>query len=82
MGRMNARDIVARNVRKRRAELGLSQDEVGARAESSGNYIGMIERSETSVSIDMLADIAEVLGVSLRDLVDPDWTGEEHGSAN
>ena len=43
---------------------------------------GMIERSETSVSIDMLADIAEVLGVSLRDLVDPDWTGEEHGSAN
>ena len=79
---MNARDIVARNVRKRRAELGLSQDEVGARAESSGNYIGMIERSETSVSIDMLADIAEVLGVSLRDLVDPDWTGGQNGLAN
>ncbi|RAN36953.1 helix-turn-helix domain-containing protein [Hyphomonas pacifica] len=79
---MNARDIVARNVRKRRAELGLSQDEVGTRAESSGNYIGMIERSETSVSIDMLADIAEVLGVSLGDLVDPDWTGGRNGSAN
>ena len=79
---MNARDIVARNVRKRRAELGLSQDEVGARADSSGNYIGMIERSETSVSIDMLADIAEVLGVSLRELVDPDWTGGVSGTVN
>ena len=79
---MNARDIVARNVRKRRAELGLSQDEVGARADSSGNYIGMIERSETSVSIDMLADIAEVLGVSLRELVAPDWSGGGSGTAN
>jgi|GEM_PF-2571291 len=74
---MNVRDIIARNIRKRRAELGLSQDELGARAQSSGNYIGMIERSETSVSIDMLAVIAEVLEVALRDIVDADWRGGE-----
>ena len=60
---MNARDIVARNVRKRRAELGLSQDEVGARAESSGNYIGMIERQENAATVDTLEALAKALQI-------------------
>ncbi|MEL7546095.1 MAG: helix-turn-helix transcriptional regulator [Pseudomonadota bacterium] len=71
---MKARDIIARNIRQRRAELDLSQDELGARAQSSGNYIGMIERSEVSVSIDMLEDIAAVLDMALRDMVDERWS--------
>ncbi len=69
---MDVREIVARNVRKRRAYLGLTQDELGARASSSGNYVGMIERTETSISIDMLSDIADALEVAPHLLLDPD----------
>ena len=34
----------------------------------------MIERSEVSVSIDMLEDIAAVLDMALRDMVDERWS--------
>lgn len=68
---MDVREILARNVRKRRACLGLTQDELGARAGSSGNYVGMIERTETSISVDMLADIADALEIAPHLLLDP-----------
>ena len=72
LGNMIARVVVGRNLKARRTELGLSQDELGSRAGTSGNYIGMIERGETSVSIDMLEAIAEALGVTVSDLVSSD----------
>lgn len=74
---MNAREILAKNVRKRRAYLGLSQDELGARANSSGNYIGMIERVETSASLDMIEVIAAELNIDVHELLDPDFNAKQ-----
>lgn len=60
---MRLRERVARNLRRLRQSKRLSQDELGARAEISGNYVGMLEREEKAASVDVLERLAEALGV-------------------
>lgn len=60
---MDLKQIFAKNVRKRRAALGLSQDELGARADLARNYIGMIERCETSPTLDSVEAISAALEI-------------------
>ena len=69
---MDIRDILARNIRRRRNALGLSQDELAERAACTRNYIGDIERSENAASVDIIASIAEALGTAPHVLLDPD----------
>lgn len=55
--------VFAANVRRRRLELGISQEELAERAGVHRTYIGMLERSEknaTLYSIERLADALEV----------------------
>lgn len=53
-----------------RNKLGISQEELGFRSDVSKTQIGLIERGESSPTIDTLAQIAKALEVSLVDLVD------------
>ena len=57
------RDVLAKNMRKLRAEQQLSQDALADACGIHRTYIGGIERSERNVSIDNIARIAEGLGV-------------------
>ncbi len=66
---MNLRARVARNLRRLRAERGLTQEEVAERAGLNRNYVGMIEREENSPTGDTLEKIAEVLTVDPGDLL-------------
>ena len=61
---MKLGEVVARNVRRLREQRGLSQDELGERAGITRNYVGMIERRESSPSIDVIEKLAKALGVS------------------
>ena len=54
-------DIIARNIRKRRSSLGLSQEELADIAGVHRTYIGMIERSEKNVTVLTLEKIANAL---------------------
>lgn len=60
---MRLRARVARNLRRLRAERGLTQEEVAERADLNRNYIGMIEREENSPTVDAIERIAAALQV-------------------
>ena len=49
------------NLKRLRREKGMSQEEFADRADINRNYVGMMERSENAVTVDMLEKLAEVL---------------------
>ena len=53
-----------------RTKFGMSQEDLGAKANLNKNSIGSIERGEKSPSIDTLNQIAQALEITLSDLVD------------
>jgi len=66
---MDLNQTFARSVRKLRHEQGLSQDDLGEMSGLTRNYIGMIERGETSPTLDSVEAIAKALGKSAKDLL-------------
>jgi transcriptional regulator with XRE-family HTH domain len=65
------REIFARNVRRTRRLKDISQEELALRAELSRTYVSEVERGIRNVSIDNMGLIAQSLGISLQDLLDP-----------
>lgn len=61
--RMSLRERVAKNLRRLRQEKSVSQEELAHRAQVNRNYVGMIEREEYSVSVDLLDKLAVALDV-------------------
>ncbi|QOZ84705.1 MULTISPECIES: helix-turn-helix domain-containing protein [Chromobacterium] len=55
--------VFAANVRRRRLELGLSQEELAEAAGVHRTYVGMLERGEKNVTIYNIERIAVALGV-------------------
>jgi len=49
-------------VRKERARLGLSQEELAAYAGVHRTYIGMIERAEKNITLSNIEKLAKALG--------------------
>ncbi len=64
---MDLPKAVGRRVRELRGGLGISQEELAARANLHRNYVGSIERGERDVGITALGDLAAALGVSLQE---------------
>src|ERR1700732_5164653 len=63
---------VGERIKKRRAELGWTQDQLGQKAGISKSFLSDLENSKRSVGAENLLDIARALGVSLDFLM----TGE------
>ena len=66
---MKLRAIVARNLRRLRAERDITQEELAERAGLNRNYVGMIEREENAPTVDTLEKLAEVLQVEPTSLL-------------
>lgn len=60
---MRLRARVARNLRRLRAEQGLTQERLADMAQLNRNYVGMIEREENAPTVDILEKLAKVLQV-------------------
>lgn len=69
---MESRRILAQNLKARRTELGLSQEELAARAEIDRTYVSALEREKFAASVDVLDQLAAALGVRAADLINPD----------
>ncbi|MBK3452344.1 helix-turn-helix domain-containing protein [Pseudomonas sp. MF6754] len=61
--------VFATNVRRRRLELQLSQEELAARAGVHRTYVGMLERSEKNCTIYNIWRLASALQVEAADLL-------------
>ena len=55
-------------VRSERIRLGLSQEELAARAGVHRTYIGMIERAEKNITLVNIDKISNALGLNISDL--------------
>ena len=63
--------IVGRRVKEYRNRLNLTQEELAFGIGTSASYVSSIERAAKKPSLDKLADIGEVLGVTVNDLIYP-----------
>ena len=65
------RDVVATNLRRRRAELSLSQEALAHEAGLHRTFIGTVERSETNISLDNVERLAVALKIEAWQLFRP-----------
>jgi transcriptional regulator with XRE-family HTH domain len=63
------RKILALNLRRLRAEQGISQEDLADRAGLHRTYVGSVERGERNISIDNIAKLAAALGVEANELL-------------
>ena len=66
---MEIRKTFARNLRSQRKERGLSQEELAHRVGIDRTYVSALERCIYSASIDMVARLAEELGIDPAELL-------------
>ena len=57
-----------KKVREERTKLGLSQEELAARAGVHRTYIGMIERAEKNITLETIQKVCKALNLKIRDL--------------
>lgn len=68
---MGVRETLAENLRRRRRELGVSQEELAHRAELDRTYVSSLERCVYGATIDVVERIAGVLGTEPFELLRP-----------
>ena len=66
------RQIFGMNLRRARRLKDVSQEELAFRSNLSRTYVSEVERGVRNVSIDNMGQLAEALGVPLKELVDPE----------
>lgn len=66
---MEIREVFALNLRRRRQEAGLSQEELAHRAGIDRTYIRALERCVYAASIDVVDRLAKELKVEAADLL-------------
>ncbi|AOH84273.1 XRE family transcriptional regulator [Sphingomonas panacis] len=69
---MEAREILARNLRILRRVRGWSQEELADRAEIDRTYVSALERCIYAASVDVLDRLAAALSVDVAALLDAD----------
>ncbi len=66
---MNARELLALNLRKHRHQQGLSQEELAHRADIDRTYVSALERAVYAATVDVVDKLARELGLEPSDLL-------------
>ncbi|MDP1681902.1 MAG: helix-turn-helix transcriptional regulator [Burkholderiales bacterium] len=72
---MNARELVAWNVRRLRVERGIAQEALAGDAEIDRTYVSRMERGMENPTVGVLERIARALGVPITDFFTVPKTG-------
>lgn len=64
-----SRETFARNLKRVRTELGLSQERLAELTGLHRTYVSSVERGERNVSIDNMGLIAEAMSIPLHELL-------------
>lgn len=73
---MNARTLVARNIRRIRVERGLSQEALAVDAEIDRTYVSRLERNLENPTIGVLERVASALGCEIAEFFVPAGSGK------
>lgn len=68
-GRSDINKRVARAIRERRTQLGLTQENLASKARVSRSYVGDIERGSRNLALDTASRIARALDIRLSELI-------------
>jgi transcriptional regulator with XRE-family HTH domain len=71
------RDLVAKNIKKYRAIIGLSQARLAEKVDTSTNYIALLETKRKFPSPEMLERLASALGIDTVELFYREIAGED-----
>ncbi|MGA8550117.1 MAG: helix-turn-helix transcriptional regulator [Stellaceae bacterium] len=71
MANRDIRRVVGQNLHRLRAAAGLTQENLAAKSGISTFYISGIESGRRNPSVIVLAELAQVLGVDVRELLNP-----------
>jgi transcriptional regulator with XRE-family HTH domain len=72
---MDMRKLVGRNFERLRRAKGLTQEQVAERSGFSQQYLSGLERGRRNPTVVTLYELAQALGVSHTELVQPDQEG-------
>ena len=67
--KLSARLLFARNIRRAREELGMSQEDMAEACGLHRTYVGSVERGERNISIDNMEAMARASKKRLSELV-------------
>lgn len=79
MKKMNEMEILLRNIKSRRKEKGLTQQELGELIGKDSGEISKIERGERRISLEQLYIISEALDCSILSLLPDNRAYENSG---
>ena len=68
----NPRVLFGHNLRRLRSALGISQEELGFRANLDRTYVSSVERGHRNISIDNIFRLASALQCDPRELLAPE----------
>lgn len=74
---MNYKEL-GRNIRKYRRMADLTQEQLAEKCDCSASYIGQVENARSKPSIEALVNIANVLNVTVDQLLKKDYTHPEY----
>ncbi|KJF88600.1 helix-turn-helix domain-containing protein [Photobacterium leiognathi] len=57
------------NLRQKRRDIGISQDQLALQADIDRSYIGRIERGEVNITLEKAYQLAKVLECDVRELL-------------
>lgn len=57
------------NLRQKRRDIGVSQDQLALQADIDRSYIGRIERGEVNITLEKAYQLAKVLECDVRELL-------------
>lgn len=66
---MDIRKVVARNLRRARRAVGLSQEALAEKAKVDRSYVSRVENGKVSIGVDTLAELARAVNIQPSELL-------------